>query len=184
MNRDDIALEFLKADVPVQVARCAADRLAGDPEFVPLFEQETKFTDGQQQQFEALIRRGGRRLPQDLTIEGVRSATAPPRISICRYRVPLRLDLRLEGVEPQLPEHVGRVATFVTSSGLYAFTAGDQIMNWCSAFFTMYSSISCQVFVVLLRACVELLELGDVGVELRVVVAAGVADAARARGCG
>ena len=45
------------------------------------------------------------------------------------------------------PSTSGTYATFVTSSGLYAFTAGDQIRNWCSAFFTMYSSMSCQVFV-------------------------------------
>ena len=43
------------AKAPVQGARCAADRLAGDPEFVPLLEQDTKFTDEQQQQFEALV---------------------------------------------------------------------------------------------------------------------------------
>ncbi len=53
--RDDIALEFLKADAPAKSARCAADRLAGDPEFVPLFEQDTDFTEDQQQQFETLI---------------------------------------------------------------------------------------------------------------------------------
>ena len=39
VNRNDVALEFLGADAPVKGARCAADRLAGDPEFVLLLEQ-------------------------------------------------------------------------------------------------------------------------------------------------
>ena len=57
VNRNDVALEFLGADASAKGARCAADRLAGDLEFVPLFEQETEFTESQQQQFEALIGR-------------------------------------------------------------------------------------------------------------------------------
>jgi hypothetical protein len=55
VNRNDVALQFLEAKAPAKGARCAADRLAGDPEFVPLLEQDTEFTDDQQQQFETLI---------------------------------------------------------------------------------------------------------------------------------
>ena len=55
VDRNDVTREFLDADAPAKQARCAADRLTGDAEFASLYAIETKFTEAEQQRFEALV---------------------------------------------------------------------------------------------------------------------------------
>jgi hypothetical protein len=54
VDRNDIALELLRAHTTPTLARCAADRLAADPALVALL-GESKFTPQQQDQFTGLV---------------------------------------------------------------------------------------------------------------------------------
>jgi len=54
VDRNDIALELLRAATTPTLARCAADRLAADPTLVALL-NEPKFTPDQQDQFTGLV---------------------------------------------------------------------------------------------------------------------------------
>jgi glycine cleavage system regulatory protein len=54
VDRNDIALELLRAEAPPRRARCAADRLAVDPTLVALLD-EAEFTPEQEDQFTDLV---------------------------------------------------------------------------------------------------------------------------------